>query len=220
MSNPSIAVIDYGMGNIHSMVKALRQFDKHVVFTADPGELKKAKALVLPGDGAFGAAMRNLSGDTGKILMDLVQGGKPLLGVCIGFQILFENSSELDLVMGESDPSMRKDSTGTSVLPGLGLIPGQVRRFRPEGLERVPHMGWNRIQGDGFISDPYMYFIHSYRAQNVPEEYVVAYTGYAGDRFPSVVKKDNVFATQFHPEKSDHHGLDLIRGWVDSLHNG
>lgn len=215
-----IVVLDYGMGNIHSMLKALRLFADEVVFTNDPGAIRRARALVLPGDGAFAAAMQNISGDLQSQLMEFVAAGRPLLGVCIGFQILFEDSDEL---IGAG--AHASDPASTTLTRGLGLIPGCIRRFRfptpADGAPvRVPHMGWNPLRYAG-ASEPgeHMYFIHSYRAEGVPDANVVARCNYAGDVFPAIVKNDagNILATQFHPEKSDRAGLALLKDWVAAL---
>ncbi|MBI3395469.1 MAG: imidazole glycerol phosphate synthase subunit HisH [Spirochaetia bacterium] len=196
------------MGNIHSILKALRLYHDNVVYTADPAELSRASALVLPGDGAFEAAMTNLSGTLGDTLRSHVSAGRPLFGICIGFQVLFEDSDEVNEHAGRAAGHLVK---------GLGLLPGRIRRFRfPNGDTRVPHMGWNTLVG-GEQDQSYMYFIHSYRAEGVPKEYVVSSCDYSGVVFPALVQKDNVYASQFHPEKSSTQGLSLIKRWVDSL---
>ena len=202
--------MDYGMGNIHSMIKALELYHNDVIFTADPDELRKADALVLPGDGAFAAAMDHLAGEKGEILKEHVNAGRPLLGVCIGFQALFEDSDEVP-----------RDSSEKTI-KGLGLIPGKVRRFRFEDPDlRVPHMGWNRLvdcKGAALdFRNEYMYFIHSYRAEATPEEYVLANAEYGGEHFPAFVQKDNILAAQFHPEKSHTRGLALIENWIKTI---
>lgn len=207
-----IVVVDYGMGNIHSMIKALRRYDDDVIFTADPEIISKARGLVLPGDGAFAEAMNHLSADRspGNILLEKVAANTPLLGVCIGFQVLFTDSTETD---GSSS------SDGDGIIKGLGLIPGHVRRFETSRDYRIPHMGWNNLisqRKESYMND-YMYFIHSYRVEDVSPEYVLARCEYGNDLFPAVVQKGNILATQFHPEKSDLHGLQLIEDWVLSL---
>lgn len=225
------------MGNIHSIIKALRLFASDVVFTADPSHIKAADALVLPGDGAFEAAMQGLAGSEGmqSTLLEKVSAGTPLLGVCIGFQILFADSNECfeAHVLGDSsalensatdNPVNKEAGDHSGTLPGLGLIPGHIRRFPfAAGDQRVPHMGWNTLQfretSDAFAqaADEYVYFIHSYRAVQVPDEFVVAHCDYAGDVFPAMVRRDNILATQFHPEKSAAVGLRMIERWVESV---
>ncbi len=196
----TIAVVNYGMGNIHSILKALRLYHDDVVYTSDPEILRRADALVLPGDGAFAAAMQGLSGGLGPLVKEHAASGRPLLGICIGFQVLFQDSTE---------------SEGGGLVLGLGLLPGQIRRFRFSDPEiRVPHMGWNTLVCRNALKDRYMYFIHSYRAENTPLDLITASCDYAGDVFPAVVHQKNILATQFHPEKSSDAGLELLRRWV------
>ncbi len=206
-----IAVVDYGMGNIHSIVKALKLYHTNTVFTSDHGRLRDAKALVLPGDGAFSAAMSHMNNGLGDILRSHAAHGRPLFGVCIGFQILFQDSDES--ASGQSEKKIE---------PGLGLLPGSIRRFQfADKNLRIPHMGWNTLKNtNGRIAgceNEYMYFIHSYRPVSVPAENVRAYCDYGGDVFPAAVEKEGTFAVQFHPEKSDRAGLKLIEDWVKSL---
>jgi glutamine amidotransferase len=203
-SNGKIAVIDFGMGNIHSMLKALRLYHDDVVFTNDHSILKDAAAFVLPGDGAFSAAMDHLKENgLDTVIRNHVSLQKPLLGVCIGFQVLFQDSDE---------------SHDGRLIQGLNLIPGHVRKFHFSDRDvRVPHMGWNKlISKDPAYSD-YMYFIHSYRAVDVPEHNVIAECEYGNQRFCAAVKSGSILAAQFHPEKSDHDGLALIESWVKSI---
>ncbi len=210
MSSNSIVVVDFGMGNIHSMIKALRLYHPEVVFSADPEVIRSAKGIVLPGDGAFGAAMDHLEQGPGDVVLERIAAGVPMLGVCIGFQVLFDDSTE----------TSHKEDGGVRV--GLGLVPGKIRKFQREGDLRIPHMGWNILEPDVKIENTpsyyssYMYFIHSYRAEQVPEENVLAWCSYGSHRFPAVVMKDNILAVQFHPEKSDREGLKLIEDWVEN----
>jgi glutamine amidotransferase len=202
-----IAVLDYGMGNIHSIVKALRLFHDDVQFTADANALKSCRALVLPGDGHFTAAMSHLRGYREEILREHVAQHKPLLGICIGFQVLFDNSDETDGAPG--------------LVPGLGLVKGEVRRFRfDDPALRVPHMGWNTLTsvagGPDYLNHS-MYFIHSYRPQNTDPADTVTTTQYGSDRFASTVRKGSILATQYHPEKSDAAGLRLLKEWVTTI---
>lgn len=201
----TLAVVDYGMGNIHSILKALRLFHPNVVYTRDPAVLSRAQALVLPGDGAFAAAMQGLAGPLEESLRKHTAERKPLFGVCIGFQVLFDDSDETH--------------SSEAVVRGLGMIPGRIRRFGFQDKSiRVPHMGWNRLiasaPGAPSYLSSYMYFIHSYRAERVDASFVRAWCDYEGNRFPAVVEKDSVFACQFHPEKSGEQGLALIEDWV------
>lgn len=202
-----IAVIDYGVGNLFSVSKALSAVGADVKVTNEADDLRSAEKILLPGVGAFGDCMRNLEG-TGLIpvLKEEIRGGKPLLGICVGLQILFQGSEE--------SPGVK----------GLGLLPGMVRRIQAPGL-KVPHMGWNSLDlvnpGErenlfaGLDEHPYVYFVHSYHA--VPEDAstVTATTSYGGSLTASVAS-GNVQATQFHPEKSGDVGLRILKNFIDS----
>ncbi|TAL53775.1 imidazole glycerol phosphate synthase subunit HisH [Pandoraea sp.] len=206
-----IAIVDYGMGNIRSVYQALRaaapQADVHV--SADAGRILAADRVVLPGQGAMPDCMRSLreSGLRDAVL-EVARRGSPLLGVCVGEQMLFDASEEGDT-------------------PGLGLLPGKVVRFRLEGrLQddgsrfKVPQMGWNRVHQrrshalwQGIADNSYFYFVHSYYVQPANEADIVGETEY-GVRFTCAVANANIFATQFHPEKSAEAGLTLYRNFV------
>lgn len=199
MAQRILVVIDYGGGNIGSLVSALER--RHTTFevSADPGRLESAAAAILPGDGAFGATMQALR-DRGldRAIRRHVEAGKTFLGICVGMQALFESSDEYG---GHA---------------GLGLLPGTVRRFTSS--PRVPHMGWNdlAIERDhpfvaGLTGGEYAYFLHSYRV--VDSEDVVASAQY-GERFAAIVARDNVMATQFHPEKSARTGGVLLDNFL------
>lgn len=206
-----IAVLDFGMGNIHSCLKAFSLYSDDVVFTRDHDLIQKADKLVLPGDGAFAKAMSNLQ-DQGlmEIILTHVSQGKPLLGICIGYQILFQ----------DSDEDMKRPG---NLVRGLGLITGQIRKFREKKNMKVPHMGWNRLKNlqpksTKILKDvsegSFMYFIHSYRPIGTDRKQVTAYCNYYGESFPAVVEYENVFGTQFHPEKSDQLGLKILENFV------
>jgi len=220
-----IAVVDYGMGNIHSLIKALRLFYDDVVFTGDFAELKKASALVLPGDGAFAAAMARLNMGTADIIREHLNQEKPMLGVCIGFQVLFEDSDETH-TYNPIDSSVAASAGGDFVAAddpdkkavltkGLGILKGNVRRFKFDSDLRIPHMGWNPVIDRQGRDLDHMYFIHSYRACNVAEEFVEYKCEYGGDVFPAAVRHKSLLATQFHPEKSDKPGLALLKNWIN-----
>lgn len=195
-----IAVIDYGMGNLHSVSTAVERLGYGVAVTNDPAEIAAADGVILPGVGAFGDAMRNLAG-TG--LADCVQRiaaeGKPLLGICLGMQLLF----------GESEEHGRH--------AGLGLLPGEVVRFSGPG--KVPHMGWNRLRllqpSPLFagLSGGYVYFVHSYHVLPDRESDLLARTDYGGP-VTAIVGRDNVFGMQFHPEKSGPLGMQLLGNFL------
>lgn len=198
-----IAIVDYGIGNLGSVTKAFRHAGAATRLSADPEELARADALVLPGDGAFAATMDEIR-RRGLLqpLRDAALRGRPLLGICIGMQVLFEESEE----------------HGRHA--GLGLLPGRVRRFA--GELRVPHMGWNalrRLQAhpllQGIEEDSYVYFVHSYFCDAAPDV-TLASADYGGD-FPAVVGRRDVLGVQFHPEKSQAVGLRMIANFVGWL---
>ncbi|MCX7678486.1 MAG: imidazole glycerol phosphate synthase subunit HisH [Spirochaetes bacterium] len=197
-----ITVIDYGMGNLRSVVKAVEKYTPRVRISSNPDSLRDSTAVILPGDGAFGMAKQHLDalGWT-DLLRDYIMCNGFFMGICLGFQLLFESSEEF----GHHK--------------GLGIIPGQVRRFSFPHL-KVPHMGWNNVRWEKeskFIekipSDSYFYFIHSYYPTSVDPEWVVGTVEY-GIRFPCVVSRGNLIATQFHPEKSHIAGLKIIENFV------
>jgi glutamine amidotransferase len=196
----TIAVVDYGIGNLGSVMKAFRHVGAPAVLTGDPQELRRADALVLPGDGAFGATMDEIR-RRGLVdpLLAAAREGKLVLGICIGMQVLFEESEE----HGRHE--------------GFGLLPGRVRRL-PEGLT-VPHMGWNELTHarahpllDGVPDQGHVYFVHSYFC-DAPAEVVLSWTGYGRD-VAAVVGRDNVLGVQFHPEKSQAIGLRMVQNFA------
>ncbi len=199
-----IAIIDYGMGNLRSVQKAFERIGHSAVVTRDKKIINDADKIVLPGVGAFPDCMKNLA-DLGLIepIIKGVEAGKPFLGICLGLQLLFTESEEF----------------GTH--KGLDIIKGRVIRF-PEGLSsngtrlKIPHMGWNEIRMkkktpvlDGIPEGSYLYFVHSYYV--VPQDKdIIATTTYYGVEFVSSIWKDNIFACQFHPEKSQQAGLKIL----------
>ncbi|MBR5090051.1 MAG: imidazole glycerol phosphate synthase subunit HisH [Ruminiclostridium sp.] len=194
------AIIDYGAGNLFSVKNALDYIGTESVVTRDPAVLESADRLILPGVGAFPDAMRML-GETGLIgtIKEQVR-KKPLLGICLGMQMLFDKSFEF----GETD--------------GLGLIPGTVKLMTPPGL-LIPQIGWNRLIYnepcallEGLGDEPYVYFVHSYAA-DCGSGNVAAYTDY-GDNVPACVFAGNVYGCQFHPEKSGETGLTILRNFL------
>jgi imidazole glycerol-phosphate synthase subunit HisH len=208
----TVAVVDYGMGNLRSVSQAVafaaRDADLKVIVTANPEVVFAAERIVLPGQGAMRDCMRELheSGLKGAVLDAAAR--KPLMGVCVGMQMLLEHSEEQDT-------------------PGLGLIPGVVRRFRLEGRlqpdgsrYKVPQMGWNRVHQHGHAmwagvpDGAFFYFVHSFYAAPAQPEHTAGEADY-GDRFTCAIARDNIFATQFHPEKSAAHGLLLYRNFLN-----
>ena len=221
MSTPVI-VVDYGMGNIHSILKALRLYLPDVRYSKNTTEIRAAAALVLPGDGAFAAAMQGLQGEMGNALRECMQAGTPILGICIGFQVLFQDSEEIACTAGSSLTAANQKENG------LGFLKGHIQRFNFADDTRIPHMGWNQLipptrpnathfKNLPSITQQYMYFIHSYRAQQAAPECVAAYCDYAGDIFPAIVQHKNITAFQFHPEKSGAAGLEFIKNWTAQL---
>jgi imidazole glycerol-phosphate synthase subunit HisH len=197
-----IAVIDYGSGNLPSIRRALQAGGAEVIVTDDPEPLKHADAVVLPGVGHAGHSvdrLRTMGFD--RSVYDAVDSGKPLLGICVGMQVLFEDQEE---------------GGGT----GLGLIPGRVRSLRDN--VKIPHMGWNRsrVERSGVFGESgdetYFYFVHSYVAEPSDPLDIVATTSY-GERFASIVAHHNIWGTQFHPEKSGDDGLQLIKRFVEHV---
>ncbi len=199
-----LAVLDYGAGNLRSVVRALEVGGARPVVLGDPEALLRADALVFPGVGAAGSAMRRLrEGGLDEAVREFYRSGRPILGVCLGLQLLFDLSEE---------------DGGT---PGLGLIPGRVRRF-PDGL-KTPHMGWNQVRRRkdhpilaGIPDGAYFYFVHSYYAEPADPAVVVGTTDYGVD-FASVVARENLVATQFHPEKSGRWGLAVYANFLRTL---
>ena len=197
-----IAVVDYGVGNLGSALKAFRHVGADAVLSGDPGVLQSADALVLPGDGAFGATMDEIEArGLTPLLRAAAQQKKPLLGICVGMQVLFEDSDE------------------QGAHRGLSLLRGSVRRLR--GARVVPHMGWNTLDFaarrahpilDGVADGAYAYFVHSY-ACAADADSVVATTSY-GEDFAAIVAAGSIVAMQFHPEKSQAVGLRLIENFV------
>jgi glutamine amidotransferase len=195
-----IAIVDYGIGNLGSVMNGFRHAGAEPVLTGDAETLRRAEALVLPGDGAFGATMDEVrQRGLVPVLMEAAAAGKPVLGICIGMQLLFEESEEHGLHKG------------------LGLLPGRVRRFTDALV--VPHMGWNRLTPTGphtlleeIPEGSYVYFVHSYFC-DAALEVVLAHSDYGID-FPAIVGRGAVLGVQFHPEKSQSVGLRMIRNFV------
>lgn len=196
-----IAIIDYGVGNLRSVEKAFAATDCDAIVSSNETDLRAAEKLVLPGVGAFGACMRALS-ERGfdQLVRERVQAGTPLLGVCVGMQMLFEESDEF------------------GATPGLGFLHGRVRRFNDDLV--VPHVGWNRIDQirenplfNGVTNRTFFYFVHSYYCEPADKSVVAGETEY-GLNYASVVAKDNICGVQFHPEKSQDAGLRLLKNFA------
>jgi len=198
-----IAILDYDMGNLRSVSKALEHVDGRCQITRDPKVVAKADKLVLPGVGAFKDCMENLR-SYGLIepIREFIASGRPFLGICLGMQLLMDESEE----GGKHH--------------GLGIIPGKVLRFSSESGLKVPHMGWNQLKLSGQprllkgMEDEFVYFVHSYYVAPEQAKKVTAATTAYGLNFTSSLESDNIFATQFHPEKSQKVGLGLLKRFV------
>jgi len=201
-----IAIVDYKMGNLQSVKNAFNLFTDKVEIVSDPYDLKKFDKVLLPGVGAYKDAMTHLKQNSmDEAVKEFANSGKPLLGICLGMQLLLESSTEF----GESE--------------GLGLIPGKVIKFDKKRFEtphKVPHMGWNRVfkQQDSYVLNDldksfYLYFVHSFHAQT-EDRYILTKTNY-GYEFASAIIKDNIIGFQPHPEKSHENGLKIIKNFVE-----
>ncbi len=199
-----IAMIDYDAGNIRSVEKALLKLGQEVCVTRDRERLLSADKVILPGVGAFGDAMEHLK-EYGliEVIHEIVDKGTPFLGICLGLQLLFERSDE------------------TPGVEGLGILKGEILRIPDQEGLKIPHMGWNslKLQNQGRLfkgleSDPYVYFVHSYYLKAEDEEIVKAATYYS-TRIHASVEKGNVFACQFHPEKSSDVGLQILKNFAE-----
>ena len=202
MSLPRLVVVDYGMGNLASVAKALERAGAQVRLTDDPGAVRAAAAVVLPGVGAFRDAMARLEqSGLGEAVRERIAAGAPFLGVCLGLQLLFDSSGE------------------GGRYPGLGVLPGSVERLETD--LKVPHIGWNELywreagagMAAGLPAPAYVFFVHSYAARPKDLKSVAATTDYGGE-VVAAVARDQVWAVQFHPEKSSALGLRLLANFV------
>ena len=199
-----IAIIDYGMGNLRSVQKGFEKVGQQAVITCDAAEIAAADRVVLPGVGAFGDAMSELQ-TRGLIpsIRQAIDSGRPFLGICLGLQLLFEVGHE----GGRHE--------------GLGILPGEVVRFQVPAEYKVPHMGWNQLQIvrpapllAGLGEAPYMYFVHSYYVAPADRPVIAAEANYP-QPFTAMIWRDNLFATQFHPEKSQADGLRMLQNFAE-----
>lgn len=198
------AIIDYGAGNLHSVKNALDFLGAKSIVTGEKDEILKADKVILPGVGSFGDAMKRLD-ETGlsDTVREIAKNGTPLLGVCLGLQLMFEESEE--------SPGVK----------GLGLFKGRAVKIPENGALKIPHMGWNSITlaKDSKIlknigGEPYVYFVHSYYVQAEDKSVISAYTEY-GQRLDIAAESGNVFATQFHPEKSGDTGMKILKNFIE-----
>ena len=202
-----VVIIDYGMGNLKNVYNALKYLNIPSKISNEISEIKASDKLILPGVGAFNKAMYNLN-DMGltDVIKDKVNKGTPLLGICLGIQMIFEKGYE----NGECD--------------GLGFIDGQVKILEPKEKVKIPHIGWNRLeynnQNDlikGLEEDSFVYYVHSYAATNVKDENLIGFSNYGGIKVPSIVCNDNIYGTQFHPEKSGEVGLRILKNFGEVI---
>lgn len=199
-----IAVIDYDAGNIMSVIKALESLGETPILTRDREEILNAEKVILPGVGAFGDAMEKLYHyNLVDTIYEAIKSGKPFLGVCLGLQLLFESSDEA--------PGVK----------GLGILPGTIRRIPIGEYTKIPHMGWNSLDFPqngklfkGVDEGAYVYFVHSYYLDAADKKDVVANTVY-NTTINAAVERDNVFACQFHPEKSGTVGLQILKNFIE-----
>jgi glutamine amidotransferase len=202
-----IAVVDYDMGNLHSVCKGLEKAGAIPKITSSPKDLDQADAVVLPGVGAFDPAVQHLRArGLEEPIKAVIASGKPFLGICLGLQILFESSEE-----GKE--------------PGLGILPGKVRRFRPEPDLTIPHMGWNQLEliqskcllWEYLSAQPWVYFVHSYYVEPTNPEVRAATVTHGSQTITAAVARDNLMAVQFHPEKSANVGLQILSNFVSQV---
>ena len=206
MSADRVAIVDLGLGNLHSVAKAFERAGANPELSADPEVLLRADRLVMPGQGAFKECAHALAGEVGEAVREWIDSGRPYLGICLGMQALFESSEEAP---GEK---------------GLGIFEGTVRRFSHDlrdadgHLLKVPHIGWNQIDSRHpvFESGEWYYFVHSFYCVPSDESLVAATTDYGGS-FCSAIARDNVLACQFHPEKSQHAGARVIGHFLGDI---
>lgn len=204
-----IAIIDYNMGNIASIENMLKRIGSEVVVTSDISVLQKAEKLILPGVGSFDYGMKNLHtlGIVDALKEMVLKSGKPILGICLGMQLLTEDSEE-------------------GSLPGLGFFKAHTKRFPSEWCgqkQKVPHMGWNYVFAKedtqlfkNSLKDMRFYFVHSYYVECEYEDEVIGTTEY-GTRFASAIGRDNIFGVQFHPEKSHKYGMNLLKNFAEMI---
>ncbi|MDJ0799891.1 MAG: imidazole glycerol phosphate synthase subunit HisH [Calothrix sp. MO_167.B12] len=202
-----IAVVDYDMGNLHSVCKGLEKTGAIAKVTSSAKDLEQADAIVLPGVGSFDPAVKHIR-ERGleAPIKAVIASGKPFLGICLGLQILFESSEE-----GKE--------------PGLGILPGKVRRFRPEPDLTIPHMGWNQLElsqpkcllWEYLSAQPWVYFVHSYYVDPTQPEIRAATVTHGSQTVTAAIALDNLMAVQFHPEKSANVGLQILSNFVSQV---
>ena len=201
-----IGLIDYGMGNIHSVIKALENLDQEIILIKNKYQIKNCKSLILPGVGSFDPAMNNLI-NTGLIIdiKNWIHSGNPFLGICLGLQLLFESSDE-------------------GLINGLGIVEGHIKKIPQVSDQRIPHVGWCELlptrktcllRNDEFKN--WVYFVHSYHAVPTNANLIAANVNYGSEKLTAIIERDNILACQFHPEKSGKTGENLLRRWINNI---
>ena len=201
-----IGLIDYGMGNIHSVTKSLESLGEEIVLIKNFNESKVCKAIILPGVGAFDPAMINLiNTDLIADLKNWINSGKSFLGICLGLQLLFESSDE-------------------GLMQGIGVMKGKIKKIPIMDNQRIPHVGWCQLvptKSNTLLKfkelNNWVYFVHSYHA--IPDDYsiIAAQVNYGSEKLTAIIEKDNLLACQFHPEKSGKTGEKLLRRWLTNI---
>ncbi|MBI3589768.1 MAG: imidazole glycerol phosphate synthase subunit HisH [Candidatus Melainabacteria bacterium] len=187
-----ISLIDFGAGNLHSVYKAFKFIGADIEITNDSNKIEKSDAVVFPGVGAFGEVMKSIrNNNLEEIIVKSAKSSKPFLGICVGMQVLFE--------CGEENPYEK----------GLSIFKGKVIKFKK--AKKIPHIGWNDVNGQKY------YFVHSYYVLPEDKNIICGETDYDGEKFTSMIKKDNLLAVQFHPEKSGDAGLELLKSFIFDL---
>jgi len=197
-----IAIVDYGVGNLSSVQNSLKALDIPSIISSNAEEIAKCRSIIVPGVGAFPDAMKNMrESGIDKVVKAAAKEGKPILGICLGMQLFFEESDEVEKCAG------------------LGLLKGNVTKL--EGSIKIPHMGWNSLSFEtyspileGISENNYVYFVHSYYVENCEKGIVNAYSMYE-KKIPAIVSKGNIFGMQFHPEKSGDFGMKLLKNFVE-----
>lgn len=198
-----IVIIDYGMGNLKNVYNALKYLNIQSKISNEMKDIEVADKLILPGVGAFNRAMDNLnSSGLSNLIKEKVNNGTPLLGICLGMQMIFKKGYE------------------NGVCDGLGFIDGEVKLLEPKEKVKIPHIGWNKLECNrknnlirGLDENSFVYYVHSYAVTNIKNENLIGFSNYGGIQVPSIVCNGNVYGTQFHPEKSGEVGLRILKNF-------
>lgn len=198
-----IVIIDYGMGNLKNVYNALKYLNIQSKISNEIKDIKVADKLILPGVGAFNKAMDNLNNlGLSNVIKEKVNSGTPLLGICLGMQMIFKKGYE------------------NGICEGLGFIDGEVKLLEPKEKVKIPHIGWNKLEYNkknnlinGLDENSFVYYVHSYAVTNIKDENLIGFSNYGGVKVPSMVFNGNVYGTQFHPEKSGEVGLKILKNF-------